>query len=70
MILAVARGGLYGEGAPTASFEHGETYLRTVLGFIGVTNPEVVIAEGLAIGPEQRVAAISGAQQQIAALAA
>ena len=70
VILAVARGGLYGEGAPTASFEHGETYLRTVLGFIGVTNPEVVIAEGLAIGPEQRVAAISGAQQQIAALAA
>jgi len=70
VILAVARGGLYGEGAPTASFEHGETYLRTVLGFIGIGNPEVVIAEGLAIGPEQRVAAISGAQQQIAALAA
>ncbi|MDB5712345.1 MAG: acyl carrier protein phosphodiesterase [Sphingomonas bacterium] len=70
VILAVARGGLYGEGAPAAAFEHGETYLRTVLGFIGIGNPEVVIAEGLAIGPEQRVAAISGAQQQIAALAA
>jgi FMN-dependent NADH-azoreductase len=70
VILAVARGGLYGEGAPAAAFEHGETYLRTVLGFIGVSNPEVVIAEGLAIGPEQRVAAITGAQQQIAALAA
>lgn len=70
VILAIARGGYYGEGAPTAAFEHGETYLRTVLGFIGIKNPEVVIAEGLAVGPEQRVAAISGAQQQIAALAA
>ncbi len=70
VILAIARGGVYGGGAPAAAFEHGETYLRTVLGFIGIANPEVVIAEGLAVGPEQRVAAISGAQQQIAALAA
>ena len=70
VILAIARGGFYGAGAPTAAFEHAEAWLRTVIGFIGVDKLEVVIAEGLAVGPEQRVAAIAGAQQQIAALAA
>jgi FMN-dependent NADH-azoreductase len=30
----------------------------------------VVVAEGLAVGPEQRAAAISGAEAQITALAA
>ena len=70
MILAIARGGFYGPGAPTAAFEHAETYLRVALGFIGITNPEVVIAEGLAVGPEQRQAAVAAAEQSIAALAA
>ena len=70
VILAVARGGFYHAGAPAAAFEHAETYLRTVFGFIGVDNLEVVVAEGLAVGPEQRAAGIAGAQQRIAALAA
>jgi FMN-dependent NADH-azoreductase len=70
VILAIARGGFYGPGAPTAAFEHAETYLRVALGFIGITNPEVVIAEGLAVGPEQRQAAVAAAEQSIAALAA
>ncbi|HYZ62057.1 MAG TPA: FMN-dependent NADH-azoreductase [Acetobacteraceae bacterium] len=70
VILAIARGGFYGPGAPTEAFEHAETYLRAALGFIGITDPEVVIAEGVAVGPEQRQAAITGAEQRIAALAA
>ncbi len=70
VVLAVARGGVYSAGAPAASFEPAETYLRATLAFIGIGNPEVVIAEGLAQGPEQRQAAIAGAQQHIAALAA
>ena len=70
VILAIARGGFYHAGAPAAAFEHAETYLRTVFGFIGVDKLEVVIAEGLAVGPEQRAAAIAGAQQQITAIAA
>jgi FMN-dependent NADH-azoreductase len=69
VILAIARGGFYGPGAPAASFEHAETYLRTVLYFFGVTQPEVIIAEGLRVGEEQRQAAMDGAQKQIAALA-
>lgn len=70
VILAVARGGFYGAGAPAAVFEHAETYLRTALGFIGITDIEVVAAEGIAVGPDQRAAAIAGANEQIAALAA
>lgn len=70
VILAVARGGFYGAGAPAAAFEHGESYLRAALGFIGITEPEVVLAEGLAVGAEQRIAAMAAAEQRIAALAA
>lgn len=70
IILAIARGGLYGKDSPMAALEHAETYLRTALGFIGIANPEVILAEGIAFGPEQRAAAIAGAEQQIAVLSA
>jgi FMN-dependent NADH-azoreductase len=69
VIIAVARGGLYGAGSPAAGIEHVETYLRGVFGFIGIT-PEIVIAEGLMVGPEQRAAAIAHAESHIAAIAA
>lgn len=61
VIVALARGGLYGEGAPAAALEHAETYLRGVLAFIGIGAPEFVIAEGLALGDEARSAALNGA---------
>jgi len=68
VILAISRGGLYGPGMPAAAFEHGETYLRAVFGFLGVFNPEVIVAEGIAMGPEAREAAIAAALAQVAAL--
>lgn len=70
IILGIARGGFYAPGMPTESAEHAETYLRTVFGFVGITAVEVVAANGLAVGPEQREAAIAGANEQITALAA
>ena len=70
VILGIARGGLYGQGAPAQFLEHAETYLRGLFGFLGITNLEVVTAEGLRLGPEQRAAAISQAEERIAALAA
>ena len=69
VILTISRGGFHGPGTPTESFEHAETYLRTVFGFIGIV-PEVVIAEGLAVGPEHRAAGIASAQRAITSLAA
>jgi FMN-dependent NADH-azoreductase len=48
-ILVLARGGVYSEG-PAKPFDFQEPYLRTVLGFIGVTDIEVVRVEGVAVG--------------------
>lgn len=67
IIVALSRGGYYKEDGPMRGYEHVETYLRAVLGFIGVT-PEFVIAEGLLVGAEEKTAAIAGAERSIAAL--
>ena len=69
VIVALARGGFYGEGTPAAALEHLETYLRGVFNFIGV-EPEFVAADGLAIGPEQREQSISDALGETLRLAA
>ncbi|WP_225317828.1 NAD(P)H-dependent oxidoreductase, partial [Pseudomonas aeruginosa] len=51
-------------GQPTGAAHEG--YLRTVLGFFGITDIEVVRAEGLAYGEEPRAQAIAAARRQIA----
>jgi FMN-dependent NADH-azoreductase len=68
LIIAISRGGLYGPGAPAAALEHLETYLRGILGFIGVRDPEFIIAEGLLLGPQQREKSIQRALQAAGAL--
>ena len=68
--IASARGGLYSDGAPSAALEHHESYLKGVLGFIGVTDVTVVRAEGVRISPEVKAAAIDAAKAEIATLAA
>jgi len=61
VIVTLARGGHYGAGSAGAAMEHAETYLRGVFGFLGVTDLEFIIAEGIALGPDQRQTAIDGA---------
>jgi FMN-dependent NADH-azoreductase len=63
VIIAISRGGFYGTGTPAAVGEHLETYLRWVFGFIGVTNPEFILADGIQVGPEHREKALAGALQ-------
>ena len=70
VIVAVSRGGLYSAGMPAAAFEHVESYLRGVFGFLGVTDLEIVVAEGLQTGPDQREKAMSGALQAVTELRA
>lgn len=70
VIVAVARGGFYGPGTPYAAAEHGESYLRTVFGFMGIPDIAVIVAEGIAVGPEMRETAIAGALQQAGSLRA
>jgi FMN-dependent NADH-azoreductase len=63
VIVAIARGGFYGAGTPAAAGEYVETYLRWVFGFIGVTNPEFISADGVRVGPEHREKALASALQ-------
>lgn len=70
VILALSRGGFYGPGAPAAPFEHQESYLRTVFGFMGLPEVEVIRAEGVATGAEQRQKALDEALAQAARLTA
>ena len=65
VFLAVARGGFYGDGSPVKAMEHAETYLRSAFSFIGVTDLDVVAAEGLNVSPAQRQMAIAQAQERI-----
>jgi FMN-dependent NADH-azoreductase len=63
VIIVISRGGFYGQETPSAAAEHAESYLRTALGFIGVTDPEIIVAEGIQRGPEHRQTAVEGALQ-------
>lgn len=61
VIIASSRGGLYAPGTPGEVNDFQEPYLRAVLGFIGIQDIQIVRAEGIAYGPEQREAALRGA---------
>ena len=61
VIVASARGGLYAPGTPQAAADFHEPYLRTLFAFIGIDEIAMIRAEGVAISPEQRQAAVSAA---------
>ncbi|USU06557.1 NAD(P)H-dependent oxidoreductase [Sphingomonadaceae bacterium OTU29LAMAA1] len=60
VIVALARGNVYGEGSPYAAYEHAETLLRSVFGFVGA-DVEVIVAEGIGRGEAERRAAVEAA---------
>ncbi len=62
--VVVAAGGVH-RGQPTDGIT---PYLRTVLGFLGMTDIDFVYAEGLAMGPEAEAAGVAAARRQIAEL--
>ena len=54
LMLILARGGVYGEGNPTQTFEFQESYLRSVFGYIGFTDIQAIRIQGtLQNKPEQ-----------------
>jgi FMN-dependent NADH-azoreductase len=59
-----SRGGLYSEG-PAQMMDSQEPHLRTLLGFIGITDVTFIRAEKLAFGPEAREQAIDAARRVI-----
>lgn len=65
VVIASARGGFYGPGTPNAALDHQESYLTAVFAFFGITDVTVVRAEGLALGPDARAAALATASEAI-----
>jgi FMN-dependent NADH-azoreductase len=68
VIVAMSRGNVY--GGANAAYEHLESYLRTVFGFIGVKDLEFIAADGIQIGPEHREKALKDALEAAGALRA
>ena len=68
-IVVATRGGLYSEG-PAKPMDSQEPHLRTMLGFIGITDISFVYAEKLAFGPEAREASIGEAERKLEELVA
>ncbi len=62
IVIASGRGGFYGDASP-ADFQ--EAYLRQVFGFLGVTELEIVRAEGVAYSPQHRADAMAAAHASI-----
>lgn len=65
--IASGRGGIYSVGE-AQSFDHQEAYLKALLGFIGITDVEVVRAEGVAMGEEAKEKGLSEAAEMVAQL--
>src|SRR5882724_10549453 len=72
VILVLARGGVYSDG-PAKPLDFQEPYLRAILGFIGLTDIDVVRVEGVAlsaIGPEKAMASAMARSREIRSQAA
>jgi FMN-dependent NADH-azoreductase len=67
--LVLARGGIYTEG-PMQQYNFQDPYLRASLGFIGLTDIELITVEGIAFGPEVADKAVNAALARVSAIAA
>jgi FMN-dependent NADH-azoreductase len=65
VVIVSARGGIYSEG-PAAAMDFQEDYLRTVFGFLGVKDIDVVRAEGVNLSPDAKQRALATAHASIA----
>ncbi len=68
VVIASSRGGVYSTSEGGRAMEHQESYLQTVLGFLGVTDVRFVRAEGVAMGEVAKSAALATAAVEIRAL--
>lgn len=66
--VVLASGGVYSQG-PAAPLNHAVPYLKSVLGFLGITDIETIYVEGLAFGPEAAEKAIGAAKSRVEEIA-
>ena len=67
VIIASTRGGAYSTSDAGNAMEHQESYLKTVFGFLGITDVRIVRAEGLAMGEAAKASAVATAEIEITA---
>jgi FMN-dependent NADH-azoreductase len=67
VIVVSSRGGVYSSG-PAAGMDFQETYLRTLFGFLGVTDVEFIRAEGVNVSAEHKTNAVASAHATIGQL--
>ena len=65
IIVASSRGGMYSTSEGGQAMEHQESYLKVVFGFFGITDVRFVRAEGVAMGPDAKAAALASANVEI-----
>jgi FMN-dependent NADH-azoreductase len=70
VIVVLTRGQFYSPGARDAYAEHAATYLRAVLSFLGMANPEFIVIEGVTAGEDNKARAIASARDALEKLAA
>ncbi len=64
VIIVSSRGGIYSAG-PMQVMDHQETYLKAILGFVGLHDISIIRAEGVAMGEEAKKDAIGSAEAQL-----
>lgn len=67
VIVASTRGGAYSTSDAGNAMEHQESFLKTIFGFMGITDVRIVRAEGLAMGEAAKAAALAAAALDIKA---
>jgi FMN-dependent NADH-azoreductase len=65
VIIASTRGGVYSTNPALAGLDHQESYLKTVFGFLGITDVRFVRAEGVAMGDEAKAKSLAAAELEI-----
>lgn len=65
VILIAARGGVYADGGQALDFQ--VPYLKSVLGFLGMTDVTVLEVEGTAFGPDAAEKAVAAASAKLQA---
>lgn len=63
--IASSRGGVYGDDSV---FDFQESFLKTVFGFTGVTDVQIIRAEGVSMGEDTKQTALDAAFEKIKAL--
>lgn len=70
VIIVSTRGGQIHGSAAEVALDHQEAYLRTLFGFFGITDIQMLRAEGIGLGPEARQQALAAAHARVGELVA